>query len=1061
MPMCTPNAVSIFSKVFFILLVMFDCNVFLPICAASVKNVTLVSVHVGANPLYGYYLARPAYEVAVRHIRRKYPLTLGNLQYRSVYQAGYDLCGDGGDHVVETFAKYYYDHPEIFQNEGMYPVLASPECSSQALQLADLAREHDLPFFTSVAADLRLTNKARYSTNAATASLAGPDVGDAIAALLKRYSWRTITLICDSLSRHVGLSNFFTIQCSDAKKLMKAESFPGYVRDIDSSVGQDYVEMLQNYRYRSRVFVLLTLPVYVRRIMITASALNMTSGEFAFITIQPTERPGIVAVTWNQKDDEKNNSVAFQAYRSLIVLSGQNPNWTEIKSLTDELVDESQRRFNMTILFGNERNEQITSVYESTMMFAQIFNESYPEVFTMPKSAFIKTYFNREFNFAGRTYATDKNGGMVDFILVSRLNVNTTNMEIAMVYNATSKSFVSIVPELWKWVDRDAPPPDKPLCGFKGDECDNSDEDFKIKIGASVAAVCTVLLVGSLYAYCRTKRRQALYDPWWILDADRLSFDTSTDVSAVLITKTKRVVEMQLGRVAKYNAKEVYALNISNGMGTDLIQHIAKRGDLLTSLYQLHSLQHSNVARFIGIVRHTAEYFLIAEHGPKATLRQLIERESMPIDKELRLSLLWDLVEGLDYLHQSSAGLHGNLTSLCCILDARYGLKIAQAKYNKILHLLQVPQNAELESVIALWKSPDLLLNKAVTGTIDKNTITKESDIYSMGIIFYEIYTRSLPYGAAVTSVDSVEEAVAKMIAKGGPSIFAVPDKVMPERLQTLLRVCVDIPNKRPTIQAFRKQFRSIRNRPSAYLLHIMKKLEKHAEELEDMVAERNRELETEMHKADTLLREMLPASIVRRLRNKQTIAPELFESTTIMFSDIPVFQHTVVTFPPLAIITFLNTVYSHFDHLIDAFDVYKVETISDSYVMVSGLPVPNGADHGREICKLAIALVKASRRLHVGLPETSVQLRIGINTGPVVAAVIGKRMPRYCLFGDTMNTASRMESNGQEGKIHISMGTKMMIEDLATFATEPREPIHIKGKGVMHTFWLVEKNFV
>ncbi|XP_055355479.1 atrial natriuretic peptide receptor 1-like [Paramacrobiotus metropolitanus] len=298
------------------------------------------------------------------------------------------------------------------------------------------------------------------------------------------------------------------------------------------------------------------------------------------------------------------------------------------------------------------------------------------------------------------------------------------------------------------------------------------------------------------------------------------------------------------------------------------------------------------------------------------------------------------------------------------------------------------------------------------------------------------------------------------MRSTGGPSIFTLPEKVIPERLQILLRLCLDVPVKRPMIQTFSKHFRAIQRKPSAYLMQVVKKLQKHAEALEQVVAERSRELQTEMLKADALLREMLPASIVRRLRNKQVIAPEMFNSATITFSDIPVFQKSVSAKSPLAIIAFLNMVYSHLDRLIEAFDVYKVETISDSYLIASGLPVQNGQEHARETCRLAAALVKATNRLpDISFTGKPVQLRIGINTGPVVAAVIGTRMPRYCLFGDTMNTASRMESTGEEGKINISMETKVLLDNSPdAFRIEAREPISIKGKGIMRTFWVAER---
>lgn len=90
------------------------------------KTVTLVTLHIGANPIYGYYLSVPVYKVAVRHIRERYPEIFGNLSHVAVYQPGYDLCAAGADHTTETFIKYYYEHPEIFKSDQIYPVLASP-----------------------------------------------------------------------------------------------------------------------------------------------------------------------------------------------------------------------------------------------------------------------------------------------------------------------------------------------------------------------------------------------------------------------------------------------------------------------------------------------------------------------------------------------------------------------------------------------------------------------------------------------------------------------------------------------------------------------------------------------------------------------------------------------------------------------------------------------------------------------------------------------------------------------------------------------------------------------
>ena len=170
-------------------------------------------------------------------------------------------------------------------------------------------------------------------------------------------------------------------------------------------------------------------------------------------------------------------------------------------------------------------------------------------------------------------------------------------------------------------------------------------------------------------------------------------------------------------------------------------------------------------------------------------------------------------------------------------------------------------------------------------------------------------------------------------------------------------------------------------------------------------------------------------------------------------------YDSSVVESTPMEVVTLLNSLYKLFDARIDRYDVYKVETINDSYMVASGLPVKNGNKHAAEIGTMALDLLAGSSVFVVPhRPEDKLQLRIGIHTGPVVSGVVGSKMPRYCLFGDTINTASRMETTGEPMKIHISMETKLLLDTLGRFHTEHRGLVDVKGKGQLDTYWLVGK---
>ncbi|XP_028849590.1 uncharacterized protein LOC114798233 isoform X2 [Denticeps clupeoides] len=225
---------------------------------------------------------------------------------------------------------------------------------------------------------------------------------------------------------------------------------------------------------------------------------------------------------------------------------------------------------------------------------------------------------------------------------------------------------------------------------------------------------------------------------------------------------------------------------------------------------------------------------------------------------------------------------------------------------------------------------------------------------------------------------------------------------------------------------------------------------------------ERTEDLKRERRLAEDLLHQMLPKSVAKQLRQQKHVEAESYDKVTIFFSDIVGFTVISASCTPLQVVEMLNNLYMCFDTRIDSYDVYKVETIGDAYMVVSGLPERNGEKHADEIAKMSLDLVAAVRQVPIPhMPNKRLQLRAGIHTGPCVAGIVGYKMPRYCLFGDTVNTASRMESTSLPQKIHTSSDAYLALMKDNAYELQLRGEIEVKGKGKMNTYWLIgHKNY-
>ncbi len=205
--------------------------------------------------------------------------------------------------------------------------------------------------------------------------------------------------------------------------------------------------------------------------------------------------------------------------------------------------------------------------------------------------------------------------------------------------------------------------------------------------------------------------------------------------------------------------------------------------------------------------------------------------------------------------------------------------------------------------------------------------------------------------------------------------------------------------------------------------------------------------------RSDDLLHNILPDEIAARLKDSRSMIAEGFESASVLFADVVDFTPMSAGMAPQELVTLLDAVFTTFDGFVEDLGLEKIKTIGDAYMAASGVPVRR-VDHAEAIAELALRM-----RDHTASSEFAgrqIQLRIGINSGPVVAGIIGSRKFAYDLWGDTVNTASRMESSGIPGQIQVSASTCELIRD--RFACQPRGVISVKGKGEMETYLLVSR---
>lgn len=212
------------------------------------------------------------------------------------------------------------------------------------------------------------------------------------------------------------------------------------------------------------------------------------------------------------------------------------------------------------------------------------------------------------------------------------------------------------------------------------------------------------------------------------------------------------------------------------------------------------------------------------------------------------------------------------------------------------------------------------------------------------------------------------------------------------------------------------------------------------------------RERNEAQQRSERLLLNILPKPIAERLKRDPGTIADAYADVTVLFADIVDFTKISAGISAEELVGILNEVFTAFDRLVERHGLEKIKTVGDAYMVVGGLPVPR-QDHAQAVAELALEMQETIDACALKT-RTRLMLRIGIHSGPVVAGVIGRRKFSYDLWGDTVNTASRMESHGVPGRIQLTSDTYARLRD--RYLCEERGPIPIKGKGEMTTYFLL-----
>ncbi|XP_019938666.2 guanylyl cyclase C isoform X2 [Paralichthys olivaceus] len=690
------------------------------------------------------------------------------------------------------------------------------------------------------------------------------------------------------------------------------------------------------------------------------------------------------------------------------------------------------RRYTINTDLKDTMNDYMAAYHDSVLWVGQVMRdivEKPPSELQQMEFVNVNYFRNTTFNGSAGSYKLDIHGDR-DVNLTIIYTTIDNKYSILFTFDTEHNQTVQVeMDPYFIWGRR--------LPDFKPNEGTASHNIVVIVLAVTVVIVTTIAFI-----FYRQNRTDRLHRKGWS--------HIASDLISQVENSKRNVVSLKIEdegnnnnfkiRLAYYDKKIVILKELKHSDGNfSETQRI--------ELNALLQIDYYNLTKFYGTVKYDQGAFGVFEYGERGSLRYVLnDKISYPeetfMDWEFKITVMYDIAKGMSYLHASDIQVHGRLKSTNCVVDNRMVVKITDFGCNSFLS----PGKD-------LWTAPEHLR---------KQGTSQKGDVYSFAIISQEIVLRKSTFYTKCC-LDRAEKLSRVIMSYFRPDLPFEKATEKEAEVYMLIKSCWDEDSeKRPDFKRVEnclgKIISKIHNQDNeSYMDNMIRRLQMYSRNLEHLVEERTALYKAERDRADCLNFMLLPGPVVKSLKETGVVEPELYDEVTIYFSDIVGFTTLCQYSTPMEVVDMLNDIYKGFDSIVDHHDVYKVETIGDAYMVASGLPKRNGNRHAVDICCMALDILEFmgtfQLRHLLGIP---VWIRIGIHSGPCAAGVVGMKMPRYCLFGDTVNTASRMESTGHPLRIHVSEPTINILQRTnCRFEYEMRGETYLKGKGTETTYWL------